>query len=190
MPFTFRRHASLPDVVVVEPRVFPDDRGWFQETYKRTDYERFGIPGDFRQDNHSRSTTRGVIRGLHYQINPRAQGKLVRCVVGAIFDVAVDIRRGSPTYGKWIAGELSAANHRQLWIPEGFAHAICTVSEIAEVLYKTTAEYSQEHERSIRWDDPRLAIRWPVEKPELSPRDAQAPLLAAAENNFVWRAPA
>src|SRR3954468_8455942 len=106
MPFTFRRHNSLPDVIVVEPRVFSDDRGWFQETYKRTDYERSGIPADFRQDNHSRSTTRGVLRGLHYQLNPRAQGKLVRCVVGTVLDVAVDIRKGSPTYGKWVGEEL------------------------------------------------------------------------------------
>src|SRR4026208_2000042 len=147
MPFAFRRHDVIPDIVVVEPRVFSDGRGWFQETYKHSQFEQFGITAQFRQDNHSRSTARGVIRGLHYQLNPAAQGKLVRCSVGPILDVGVDIRKGSPTFGKRAAVELSAANFRMLWVPEGFAHAFCTITEVAEVLYKTTAEYSPAHER-------------------------------------------
>ena len=190
MPFDFRPHPDLPDLIVVAPRVFGDERGWFQESYKRSDFERHGIAGEFRQDNHSRSTTRGVIRGLHYQLHPSAQGKLVRCTVGSIFDVAVDIRRGSPTWLKWVGVELSAERPGMLWIPEGFAHGFCTTSDVAEVLYKTTAEYNSQLERSIRWDDPALGIRWPVAKPSLSPRDLAAPLLSAAENNFVWVKPA
>jgi dTDP-4-dehydrorhamnose 3,5-epimerase len=189
MPFESRRDSDLPDIVVIEPRVFKDDRGWFQETYKRSAFEQFGIATTFQQDNHSRSIVRGVIRGLHYQLNPAAQGKLVRCGVGAVYDVAVDIRKGSPTFGKWTGVELSADNHRILWVPEGFAHAFCTVSDVSEVLYKTTTEHSAAHERSIRWNDPALGIRWPVKDPQLSPRDAQAPLLADAENNLVWQRP-
>ncbi len=188
MPFEFHAHQDVPDVIVIRPRVFADERGWFQETFKRGDFERLGIQGDFRQDNHSRSTVRGAIRGLHYQLHPQAQGKLVRCTVGAIFDVAVDIRRGSPTFGKWAGADLSADNHDILWVPEGFAHAYCTLTDQAEVLYKSTAEYSPGHERSIRWDDSDLNIRWPVSTPALSPKDAAAPRFKDAENNFTWSA--
>ena len=184
MPFEFKHHDEIPDIVIIQPRTFGDDRGWFQETYKRTDFEKFGIPGEFRQDNHSRSTVRGVLRGLHYQLNPQAQGKLVRCCVGAVLDVAVDIRRASPTYGKWASVELTAENRTIVWVPEGFAHAFCTTTDVAEVLYKTTAEYSQAHERSIRWNDPALGITWPVKNPVLTPKDANAPPLAEAENNL------
>lgn len=190
MPFEFRRHADIPDVVLIQPKAFGDDRGWFQESYKRTDFERFGIRGEFRQDSHSRSTVRGVIRGLHYQLNPVAQGKLVRCSAGGVYDVAVDIRKGSPTYGRWVGVELTAENRTIVWVPEGFAHAVCTVTDHAEVLYKSTAEYSPPLERSIRWDDPALGIVWPVKPPVLAPKDAAAPLLADAENNFEWTASA
>jgi dTDP-4-dehydrorhamnose 3,5-epimerase len=186
MPFEFERHSEIPDLITIQPRVFPDDRGWFQETYQRGDFEAAGIPGDFRQDNHSRSTVRGVIRGLHYQVPPMAQGKLVRCVTGTVLDVAVDIRAGSPTYGKCVGVELSAENHRIFWVPEGFAHGYCTLTEISEVLYKTTAEYSAAHDRGIRWNDPALGIRWPVADPSLSAKDAKAPLLSEAQNPFVW----
>lgn len=186
MPFEFRRDSTIPDVIVITPRVFRDERGWFQETFKHTDFQAAGITGNFHQDNHSRSTGRGVIRGLHFQLHPMAQGKLVRCCVGAVYDVAVDIRHGSPTYAKWVAAELSADNHEMIWIPEGFAHAFCTLTDQAEVLYKTTAEYSAAHERSIRWSDPSLNIEWPVKQPVMSPKDAAAPLLAEVENSFVW----
>jgi dTDP-4-dehydrorhamnose 3,5-epimerase len=188
MPFEFRRHDEIRDVIIVQPRSFGDGRGWFEETYKRSEFERAGIRADFRQDNHSRSTVRGVLRGLHYQKKPAAQGKLVRCCVGAIFDVAVDIRRGSPTYGKWIGMELTAENRTILWIPEGFAHAVCTLTDIAEVLYKATGEYSPQEDRAIRWNDPALNIRWPVNEPVLSPKDATAPTLEQADNNFTWKA--
>src|ERR1041384_1552049 len=166
MPFEFERHSDIPDLITIRPRVFTDDRGWFQEAYHRGAFEAAGIPGDFLQDNHSHSTLRGVIRGLHYQLQPKAQGKLVRCVVGAVLDVAVDIRLRSPTYGKWVSLELSAENHRIFWVPEGFAHGYCTLTDASEVLYKTTAEYSAAHDRAIRWNDPMLGIRWPVERPD------------------------
>jgi dTDP-4-dehydrorhamnose 3,5-epimerase len=186
MPFAFHRPDVIPDLIIIEPRVFVDERGWFQETYRESQFEQFGIKRRFCQDNHSRSTTRGVIRGLHYQLNPAAQGKLVRCTAGSIFDVGVDIRKGSPTFGKWVGVTLSADNFHMLWVPEGFAHAFCTLTDVAEVLYKTTSEYSSAHERCIRWNDPALGIEWPVSNPELSPKDASAPSLVDAENNFVW----
>jgi dTDP-4-dehydrorhamnose 3,5-epimerase len=186
MPFTFQPLTNLPDVILIEPKAFGDDRGWFMETFKQSDFEAAGIRGPFRQDNHSRSNAKGVLRGLHYQTNPMAQGKLVRCPVGAIFDVAVDIRRGSPTYGKWVTAELSAENRRMLWVPPGFLHGFCTLTEISEVAYKTTAEYSAAHDRAVRWNDPALGISWPTTTPVLSPKDAQAPLLAQADNNFEW----
>jgi dTDP-4-dehydrorhamnose 3,5-epimerase len=187
VPFEFRSHEEIPDIVIVRPRSFGDGRGWFRETYRRRDFERHGIAVDFRQDNHARSHVRGVLRGLHYQLHPQAQGKLIRCCAGSIWDVAVDIRQGSPTYRQWMGMELSAESGDLLWIPEGFAHGYCTLSDTADVLYKTTAEYSPAHERGIRWDDPALAIRWPVENPSLSPRDAAAPPLSEVENNFVWQ---
>ena len=187
MPFQFKPLDVIPDVILIEPQSFGDERGWFMETYKRTDFEAHGIPGDFRQDNHSRSTVKGVLRGLHYQKDPTAQGKLVRCLVGGVFDVAVDIRRGSPTYGRWVSAELTGENRRILWVPPGFAHGFCTITDVSEVVYKTTAEYSAPHDRGIRWDDPTLAVRWPTNTPVLSAKDAQAPLLAQADNNFTWK---
>jgi len=188
MPVTFHPTPEIPDVIVLEPRVFGDDRGWFMETYKKTEFTTKGIPAAFSQDNHSRSSAKDVIRGLHYQKDPAAQGKLVRCIVGAVYDVAVDIRRGSPTYGRWVGVELAADNRRILWVPPGFLHGFCTLTEISEVVYKTTAEYSPTHERSVRWDDPTLAIRWPTMAPLLSAKDAQAGSFAEADNNFEWRA--
>jgi len=187
MPFQFKPQRALPEVVLIEPKGFGDDRGWFMETYKRSDFEANGIGPEFRQDNHTRSTTKGVLRGLHYQKDPMAQGKLVRCLVGAIYDVAVDIRKGSPTYARWVGVELSAESRQILWLPAGFAHGFCTLSDISEVVYKATAEYSPAHDRGIRWNDPTVGVRWPVKSPVLSPKDAEAPLLAEADNTFQWR---
>ena len=187
MAFEFHPFAELPDVVLIRPTVFGDDRGWFMETFKESEFRSHGIPPNFPQDNHSRSNLRGVLRGLHYQTDPVAQGKLVRCIAGAIYDVAVDIRRGSPTYGRWVSAEITAENRRVLWIPPGFAHGFCTVSDVAEIVYKTTAEYSAAHDRAIRWNDPALGITWPTTAPALSRKDAAAPLLAEADNTFAWR---
>lgn len=184
MPFTFHR-LDIPDVILVEPRLFPDGRGFFAETYKRSDFEANGIPEVFVQDNHSRSV-RGVLRGLHYQKDPTAQGKLVSAIRGEIFDVAVDVRRGSPYYGRWVAATLSDENHHLLYVPPGFAHGFCVVSEEAEVVYKVTSEYSPEHDRGIRWDDPTIGVRWPVDPPLLSPKDQQHPSLETADNNFIY----
>jgi len=156
------------------------------ETYKRSEFESNGIRFAFSQDNHSRSSASHVIRGLHYQKDPAAQGKLVRCVFGAVYDVAVDIRRGSPTYSRWAGVELSAENRRMLWVPPGFAHGFCTLSDVSEVVYKTTSEYSGPHDRGIRWNDPALGVNWPTTNPVLSPKDAQAPMLAQADNNFAY----
>jgi dTDP-4-dehydrorhamnose 3,5-epimerase len=189
MPATFQPNPEISDVIVLEPRVFADDRGWFMETYKQSEFTAKGIGSVFSQDNHSLSTAAGVIRGLHYQKDPAAQGKLIRCIVGTIYDVAVDIRRGSPTYGRWISVELSADNRRILWVPPGFLHGFCTLTEQSEVVYKTTAEYSPAHERAVRWDDPTLSISWPTKAPLLSAKDAKAPSLADADNTFEWRKP-
>jgi len=178
MPFNFTRLA-IPDVILIDPTVFPDERGFFMESYKHSDFAAFGIKEHFVQDNHSRSM-RGVLRGLHYQKTPKAQGKLVRTVVGEIFDVGVDIRRDSPTYGKWIGEVLSAENKRMLYIPAGFAHGFCVLSEEAEVLYKTTEEYAPEYDAGIRWNDPEVGIQWPIEHPILSTKDAKLPRLREA----------
>lgn len=163
---------AIPDVVLLEPKVFGDERGFFYESFNEQLFlELTGADVRFVQDNHSRSA-RNVLRGLHYQLPPKAQGKLVRVVVGEVFDVAVDIRRESPTFGKWVGEILSADNNRQLWIPPGFAHGFLVVSEVAEFLYKTTDYYAPEYERGIRWNDPDLAIAWPLSgKPVLSAKD-------------------
>jgi dTDP-4-dehydrorhamnose 3,5-epimerase len=167
------RPTAIPDVVVVEPDVFGDARGFFFESFNRRRFEEaLKRPLEFVQDNHSRSA-RGVLRGLHYQL-PHPQGKLVRVVSGEVFDVAVDLRRGSPTLGRWVGEILSAGNRRQLWIPEGFAHGFLVLSEDAEFLYKTTDYWSKEDERCIRWDDPELAVGWPTAggPPVVSVKDA------------------
>ncbi|QCT22034.1 dTDP-4-dehydrorhamnose 3,5-epimerase [Jejubacter calystegiae] len=153
--------TEIPDVFIFEPKVFGDERGFFMESFNQKIFEEaVGRKVEFVQDNHSKST-KGVLRGLHYQLEPYAQGKLVRCVVGEVFDVAVDIRKSSPTFGKWVGVYLSAENKRQLWIPEGFAHGFLTLSQSAEFLYKTNSYYSPDHEQSIFWKDPELAIQWP-----------------------------
>lgn len=170
--------TALPEVLLVEPDVHGDSRGFFQEIWRDENYVAAGISGPFVQDNLSRSG-RGVLRGLHYQ-EPAAQGKLVQVIAGAVFDVAVDIRQGSSTFGKWAGEILSAENHRQLWIPPGFAHGFCVVSETADFIYKCTAPYRPSDEYSIRFDDPDIAIDWPVREPVLSERDRSAPLLKDA----------
>lgn len=175
--------TALSDVLIFEPKVFGDDRGFFMESFHAARFaEATGCHDPIVQDNHSRSR-RGVLRGLHYQLPPCAQGKLVRVIQGEVLDVAVDIRRSSATFGQWVGVLLSAENKRQLWIPPGFAHAFYTVSDSADVLYKVTGPYSPEHERSIRWDDPDLAIDWPLngQAPLLSGKDAIAPLLRDAQ---------
>jgi len=166
--------TAIPEVKLLEPRVFGDDRGFFMESYnRRTFTELTGIDVDFVQDNHSRSA-KGVLRGLHYQIR-QPQGKLVRVVSGAVFDVAVDLRRSSPTFGRWVGEVLSAENRRQLWVPAGFAHGFLVLSDTAEFLYKTTDYYAPEHERCIAWNDPDLNVAWPLDGtvPSLSAKDTQ-----------------
>lgn len=172
--------SSLPDVLVVEPRVHGDARGFFFESWNRRRFADAGIDAEFVQDNHSRSR-RGVLRGLHYQVE-HAQGKLVRVTEGAVLDVAVDLRRSSPTFGRHVAIELSSANRRMLWIPPGYAHGFLTLSEAAELLYKTTDYWYPEHERTLLWSDPQLEIAWPAAiAPVLAPRDAAGTPLARAE---------
>lgn len=173
--------TDIPEVLIIEPRVFGDERGFFFESFNARDFaQATGLDVAFVQDNHSRSA-RGVLRGLHYQIR-QPQGKLVRVVAGEVWDVAVDLRRASPTFGQWVGVTLSAANHRQLWIPAGFAHGFVVVSETAEFLYKTTDYYAPEHERCIAWNDPTLAIPWPLEDaPSLSAKDMKGQMLADAE---------
>jgi dTDP-4-dehydrorhamnose 3,5-epimerase len=182
MPFTFKQTA-LPGVILIEPRVFADERGFFMECYKRSEFEAAGVPLAFVQDNHSRST-RGTLRGLHFQRAPKAQGKLIRVISGEIFDVAVDLRLGSPTFRQWVGLPLSATNRQSLYIPPGFAHGFLVTSPEAEVLYKTTAEHSPEHELGIRWDDPELAIAWPTSTPTLSERDRRWPAWGAIEESL------
>jgi dTDP-4-dehydrorhamnose 3,5-epimerase len=177
MPFTFTP-GPLEGLVVVEPRRFGDARGFFMETYRESEFRAGGIDVSFCQDNHSRSST-GVLRGLHYQIGPKAQGKLVRVLSGAIWDVAVDIRTDSPTYRSWWGLELSADNALMLYLPPGFAHGFLTLSGEAQVAYKCSAEYDKASEAGIRWDDPSLAIDWPSRKVLVSEKDAALPLLGS-----------
>jgi len=168
--------TGLPGVVLIEPDVFKDDRGFFLETYHERKYAEGGIVGSFVQDNHSYSC-RGTLRGLHAQ-GTKPQGKLVRAVEGEMFDVAVDIRRGSPTFGKWVGFVLSGDNFRQLWVPPGFAHGFCVLSERVHVEYKCTDFYDRADELTVAWNDPAIGIAWPVETPNLSAKDAAAPRLA------------
>jgi len=173
--------TSLTDVLIFEPTVFGDHRGFFFESFSQKFFdEAVGTSVSFVQDNHSKSS-QGVLRGLHYQLNPNAQGKLVRCVEGAVLDVAVDIRKDSATFGQWVGVELSAENKRQLWIPAGFAHGFVTLSETAEFVYKTTNYYAKESERSIVWNDPDIAIDWKISDVLLSDKDKHAPRLQDAE---------
>ena len=173
--------TSIPDVLIIEPKVFGDARGFFFESFNQKAFNAaIGLKLDFVQDNHSRSA-RGVLRGLHYQIQ-QPQGKLVRVVRGSVFDVAVDLRKSSPTFGQWVGAELSEDNHRQMWVPPGFAHGFVVTSESADFLYKTTDYYAPQHERCIAWNDPAIGIQWPLaEPPQLSVKDQAGAPLAAAE---------
>ncbi|AHV91115.1 dTDP-4-dehydrorhamnose 3,5-epimerase [Bordetella holmesii] len=179
------RPTALAGVLLIEPHMLADDRGWFAERFRQDRFEAAlnatgqALPGAFVQENHSRSG-RGVLRGLHYQLAPQAQGKLVSVVAGEVFDVAVDVRPGSASFGQWIGVTLSAADGRSLWIPAGFAHGFLSLAEGSEVLYKVTAYYSASHERALRWDDPAIGIRWPAAPALMSARDAQAPGLHEA----------
>jgi len=184
MPFRFKG-LDFPEVVLIEPRIFRDERGFFLESYKHSEFTSNGIRELFVQENHSYSL-RGTLRGLHYQKNPKAQSKIVRVVLGSIFDVVVDIRRGSPRYGQWIGVNLSAENQKMLYVPAGFAHGACVVSEEAALLYMVSSEYAPECESGVIWNDPALGIQWPEHKPILSSRDQTWPVLANADNNFVY----
>lgn len=176
----------IPEVILVKPKVFGDERGFFMESYRKSLFQANGITPEFIQDNHSKST-KGVLRGLHYQLDPKAQGKLVRCVSGAVFDVAVDIRHGSPTFGRWVGYELSAENKCMLWIPAGFAHGFVTLEDNTEFLYKTTGEYAPECDRGIKYDDHAIGIKWPqLDGLLLSDKDQKQPSLCDAEINFVY----
>ena len=180
MPFTFKQ-LNISDAVLVQPKSFSDERGFFFESFKESEFLSGGIDKKFVQDNFSHSI-RGVIRGLHFQKTPKAQAKLVSVLKGEIFDVAVDIRKNSPTYGKWVSEILSENNHKLLYIPEGFAHGFCVLSEEADVLYKVSNEYSSEHEHGIIWNDPKLNIDWPISKPIVSSNDSKLPLFENLEN--------
>jgi dTDP-4-dehydrorhamnose 3,5-epimerase len=185
MPFTSKQ-LHIPGVQLIQPRVFPDDRGFFLEVFKTVDFASFGIKNMPVQINHSRSA-KDVLRGLHYQMNPMAQGKLVRAISGEIFDVAVDIRKGSPTYGSWAGERLSGEGRSMLYIPEGFAHGFCVLSDTAEIEYYVFGGvYSPQHDRGILWNDPAIGIEWPVTSPLLSEKDSKQPLLKDAENNFIF----
>jgi len=182
--FTFKK-LDIPEVILVEAQSFPDDRGFFLESFKESIFISNGINTKFVQDNFSHSIKK-VLRGLHYQKNPKAQAKLVTVLRGKIFDVAVDIRKDSPTFGKWVGEILSENNHKLLCVPEGFAHGFYVLSEEADVLYKVNQEYSPEHDRGIIWNDPEIDITWPVDKPIISKKDLQLPILKNADNNFVY----
>ena len=184
MSFVFIK-LEIPEVILIKPKLFKDDRGYFIEIYKASDFKMHGIDINFVQDNHSFSKA-GIIRGLHFQRNPNAQGKLVRVMQGKVFDVVVDIREGSPTYGKWVSTILSGKNHAMVWVPMGFAHGIC-VLEDAHVLYKLSgAEYNEMDYRSILWNDPKIHVKWPIQDPDLSAKDCMAKSLHDIDNNFIY----
>jgi len=178
--------TKFEDAVLIEPKVFGDHRGFFTESYNKEMFKQNGIDIEFIQDNHSLSQQAGTLRGMHYQLNDKAQTKLVRVTRGAIYDVILDIRKSSPTYGEWQGFILSADNKRQLLVPKGFAHGFCTIVENTEVQYKVDELYSPEHDRGIAWNDPALNIDWPFNNPVLSDKDTKHPTLAEADNNFTW----
>ena len=179
--------TRLKGVFVLEPQVFGDARGWFMESWSQRKMEESGIKVDFVQDNQSFSAQKGTLRGLHYQLNPKCQAKLLRCTRGRIFDVAVDIRKGSPQYGQWVGVELSAENKKQLFIPRGFAHGFITLTDDVEVQYKADNYYAPECDGNIRWNDPDIGVEWPIEPVILSEKDQQAPLLKERTDlNFVY----
>ena len=178
--------TDIEDVIIVEPKVFCDHRGWFTETYSKGKFKELGIDIDFVQDNHSFSAHKGTLRGFHFQLDPKAQTKLVRCTKGKILDVAVDIRKGSPTYKKWVAVKLTEENRKQLLIPKGFAHGFVTLIDNVEVQYKVDEYYSPENDRSIRYDDPEINVDWGVAKTILSEKDLKAPTLSKSDANFRY----
>ncbi|MCG2721341.1 MAG: dTDP-4-dehydrorhamnose 3,5-epimerase [Thermodesulfovibrionales bacterium] len=184
VPFTFTKLA-FPEIILIEPKQFPDGRGFFMETYKYSDFAAAGVKEPFVQDNFSHSS-HGVLRGLHYQKHPNAQGKLVGCLTGRVFDVVIDIRKGSPTFGKWVGQELSRENMLMLYVPAGFAHGFLVLSDKADVLYKCTKEYAPADDRGILWNDPDIAIEWPVSNPVVSEKDGRHPLLKDADINFEY----
>jgi dTDP-4-dehydrorhamnose 3,5-epimerase len=184
MPFIFEK-LSMPEIILIETKIFEDGRGFFMEVYKHSDFAAAGIKEHFVQDNYSESV-KGVLRGLHFQKDPNAQGKLVQCIKGRIFDVAVDIRRGSRTFGRWVSAELSEKSNLMLYVPPGFAHGFAVLSESAGVVYKCTKEYSPEDDRGIVWNDPEININWPVKNPILSEKDSRHPLLRDVDNNFEY----
>jgi len=175
MPFEFKR-LKIPDVILIKPKVFEDERGFFMETYKKEDFEKAGIKGEFVQDNHSKSKY-GVLRGLHFQKDPYAQAKIVRCIRGVIYDVAVDLRKNSPTFGEYVGVILSEFNKYQLYIPRGFAHGFVVLSDVAEVVYKVDNVYAPDYEGGLIWNDPDVNIQWPVENPIVSEKDRRWPTL-------------
>lgn len=181
MPFTFEKLA-IPEVILIEPKAFSDARGFFMESYKQSDFAPY-VDGPFVQENHSKSQ-RGILRGLHFQVGAYAQGKLVRAVSGEIFDVAVDVRPGSATRGKWVGAILSADNRRMLYVPPWCAHGFCVLSDTAEVIYKTTTEYAPAHESGVMWNDPAIGITWPIDSPTVSDRDTKWPafVIGAGKN--------
>ncbi len=183
MVFTFKK-LEISDVILIEPKIYSDNRGFFYENFKETDFLSYGISNKIVQENFSHSL-KDVIRGLHFQKNPKAQSKLVSVINGKIFDVAVDIRKKSPTYGKWVGEIISDENHRSLYIPEGFAHGFCVLSEEADVVYKVNNEYSPENERGIIWNDPTIKISWSVENPIVSDKDSRLPQLEKVDSNFI-----
>lgn len=183
-PVPKRLETRIEGLALIEPDAYGDDRGFFCETFRAAAWRELGADADFVQDNHSRSG-RGTLRGLHFQTEP-GQAKLVRCARGRVWDVAVDLRRASPTYGQWEAHELDDQRHRQLFIPVGFAHGFCVLSAIADVAYKVSSYFDPETERGIAWDDPDLAIAWPVAEPLVSERDRQAPRLAEVADSLLW----
>jgi dTDP-4-dehydrorhamnose 3,5-epimerase len=186
MGFSFE-DQRISGVVLIKAAVYPDERGSFAEVFKRSEFVAGGITAEFVQDNRSHSA-RGVLRGLHYQLRPESQGKLIYVMRGVIFDVAVDIRAGSPTYAEWVGVQLTSEEHTMLYVPEGFAHGFQVISKEADVIYKVTQEYAPHAERGIAWNDPAIGIEWPITPPILSERDASLPFLRSAESNFVFEA--
>jgi dTDP-4-dehydrorhamnose 3,5-epimerase len=188
MDLNFKR-LVIPDVILIEAQAVADHRGFFSERFKRSIFAANGIPVSLVQVNHSYSRPR-VLRGLHYQNPPKAAGKLVGAIRGEIFDVAVDIRKGSPTYGRAVTARLTGSNRLMLWVPRGFAHGFCALGHDAEVIYQMDEEYAPEVDRGILWNDPAIGVEWPIDDPVLSEKDANLPLLSAADNHFFYQAPA
>jgi len=181
-----KTETAIPGVYLIEPDVFGDHRGWFMESWSYEKLKKLGIDAHFVQDNHSFTAKKDTLRGLHFQIDPMAQAKLVRCTAGAVLDVAVDLRKGSPTYKKWVSVILSAANKLQLFIPRGFAHGFLTLTDNVEFEYKCDNPYSKEHDRSIRFDDPEIGVDWKIADPIISEKDRNAPFLKDSDCNFIY----